>query len=497
MMIYNQIERFFRKYSNLSNLSRNEYYALGGVIFLLKISMVLLISFLDWKEGLSFYTNAGDDGQYIGYSENLYKTGEYFYDFGKTGVKDYFFRMPGITFLYYPLRFFFNQAITINLVVIIQVLLSTIATLKFIELINKYFKVNNLLFLFFSVFYAYTAFLDASLMTESLALSSLLLCFYYLEKALSVEIKKSSFKFLFFSGFFLTWMIFLRPFMIPFLLLLVGTVFIKKRKVIYCFIFTLPFLLIDGAWLYRNYKNHNEFIVLQNSMNWIENGNKSLPAKMNFIQSFGFTAVNFEENSESTWFNNRFEARSVKIPPNSIFSERTFVGEMTLDSLIRARELMHRVVDKSLPPKERIASDKEAARILNKFVYTLKEENPFDYYLGNRIRLFFSFLEPNTPKLFKHGPYPINIAISFMDVLFSILIKYGGLIGLFYLFFRRYKDLTYYILYLSVPVYLFILFPIVLRLDETRFFYLSYPFLLILFLNLLNILRLKKNTDIC
>lgn len=497
MMIYNQIARFFRKYSNLSNLSLNEYYILGLIIFFVKLLMVVLISFLDWKEGVSFYTNAGDDGQYIGYSENLYQTGEYFYDFGKTGVKDYFFRMPGITFLYYPLRFVFNQTITINLVVIIQVLLSTIATLKFIELINKYFKVNNLLFLFFSVLYAYTAFLDASLMTESLALSSLLLCFYYLDKALSIEIRKTTFKFLFFAGFFLTWLIFLRPFMVPFLFLLLVFIFIRKSKLIYLVIFSLPFLLIDGAWLYRNYTNHNELIFLQKSLNWYKVGSKSLASKVEFVKSFGFVAVNFEENSHSTWFNNRFEAPSVKIPPNSIFPERTFVGEMTLDSLIRARELMHKVVDKSLPPQERIASDKEAARILNKFTLTLKEENPFDYYLMNRIRLFFSFLEPNTPKLFKHGPYPVNIAISFMDVIFSVLIKYGGLIGLFYLFFRRFKDLTYYIFYLSVPVYLFILFPIVLRLDETRFFYLSYPFLLILFLNLLNILRLKKNTDIC
>ena len=477
-MMYKKTLHFIQKYSSIQNLSKKELWFLGAFIFVMKLLMVIAISFFDWKEGLSFYTNAGDDGQYIGYSENLYQTGEYYYDFGKSGVKDYFFRMPGMTLLYYPLRFIFNQTITINLVVIIQVLLSTLSIFKFIELINKYFNVNNLLFLFFSVFYVYSAFLDASLMTETLALSSLIFCIYYLDKSLSVDFKKKSLKYLFYSGFFLTWLIFLRPFMIPFLLLFLCYFLFRKRHVVYFITFLLPFLLIDGAWIYRNYKNHNEFVILQKSLNWYDNGNKSLPAKIHFIKSFGFKWVNFEENSQSTWFNNQFEASSIKIPDNSIFPERTFVGEMTIDSLLKAREFMHKVVDKTLMTEERIRADSEASRILNKFVRTLKEENPFDYFFLNRVRLMMSFISPNPHKLFIHGSYPMNIFITWMDVFFNILLKYIGLLGVIILLISQVKKINYLILFTSIPFYLLFLFPYVLRIDDTRFFYLSLPFLI-------------------
>ena len=484
MMIFSRIKHFFSKYSNLSNLSRREYYSLGLLIFLLKLLMVVLISFLDWKEGVSFYTSLGDDGQYIGYSENLYQTGEYFYDFRNSGNKDYFFRMPGITFLYYPIRFIFNQTITINIVVIIQVLFSTLSIFKFIELINKYFKVNNLLFLFFSVFYAYTAYLDASLMTESLALSSLLLCIYFIDKALCLEEKKLIQKYLLIGGLFLTWLIFLRPYMVPFLLVFSGYVLFKKR-IFYMLFFILPFLVVDGAWLIRNFQNHNEFVFLQKSLNWHEKGTKILSSKINFIKSFGFKSVYFEENTHAAWFNNRFEAPSIKIPPNSIFPKRTFVGDLSIDSLIKARSLMHQVVDESLDIKLRINSNIESSRILDKFVNVLKKENPFEYYIFNRFRIFLIFIETNTPKLFLHGPYPFNIILSSLDLLFNILFKYIGLVALVLFLFRS-KSISYLILFLSVPIYLFILFPFILRIDESRFFYLSYPFLILSFLLFFN-----------
>lgn len=491
MMMYKQIILFIKKYSFISQLSKRELFIFGFIVFVLKLLMVLLINFLDWSEGVSFYTNAGDDGQYIGYSENLYQTGEYFFDFGNSGTKDYFFRMPGITFLYYPIRFLFNQQVTINLIVVIQVLLSTIATFKFLQLINKYFKINNLLFLCLSVFYFYTAYLDASLMTESLGLSSLLFSIYYLDKGIS-EYSKSNFKNLLTSGFFITWLVFLRPFMVPFLILFSGYIFFKSRKLKLILAFILPFLVIDGLWLFRNVYFHNEFVVLQKSYNWQNNGSKSLSSKFKFIQSFGLKIVNFEEGNHAAWFNNQFEAPSVKIPSNDIFPSRIFVGEMTIDSLILARKLMHQVVDKKLDPKIRIESDKESARILNKFVSTLKSENPFDYYFFNRVRLLMSFLEPNTHKLFLHGPYPYNIIVSYMHILFSVIVKYGGLLGLVYLFFRKLKDVHLIVLFSSTPIFLFILFPFVLQLDETRFFYLSYPILIMLLLNLLNIFSFKK-----
>lgn len=478
MMIFSQIQRFFYKYNNLSNLTSNEYYSLGVLIFLLKLLMVVLISFLDWKEGLSFYTNAGDDGQYIGYSENLFQEGEYYYDSGNSGNKNYFFRMPGITFLYLPLRFLFNQNITLNLFVILQVLLSTFALIKFLKLVNQYLKVNNLIFLFFSTFYLYSSYFESSLMTESLALSSLLLCLYYIDRAFHLETKKYMITSFLLAGFFLMWLIFLRPYMVPFLLLFAGYIIIKKSKVLYLIIFLLPFFIIDGVWTFRNYYNYNEIMPLQSSADWF-NSSKSGASKTKFIQAFGFKWVNFEENSHSAWFNNFYEAPSINIPSDDIFPKRTFVGDLTIDSLIKARIKLHEVDDIKLDHDLRLKSDKEAARILDKFVLSLKTDRPFDYYVLNRVRLLFRFLKPNTPKLFKHGPYPFNIIVTKVDVLFSVLLKYVGLIGLLILLVRNFKKLDILILFLSVPIFLFLFFPIVLRIDETRFFYLSIPFLIV------------------
>jgi len=493
MMIFNQIKNLVHKYGNIGNLSKKELFLFGIIIFVTKLLMVLTISYFDWSEGLSFYTNAGDDGQYIGYSENLFQTGEYFYDFGNSGSKDYFFRMPGITFLYLPLRFIFSQTVTINLVVILQVLLATFATLKFLELANKYFKVNNLLFLIFSVFYFYSAYLESSLMTESLGLSSLLLCIFYLDKALCIQELKAVKKYLIIGGLFLTWLIFLRPYMVPFIFVFLVYIFLKKRKFLYVLFFLFPFLIIDGFWVCRNYVIDNELIVLQKGLNWQDKVSKSMSSKYNFLKNFGFKMVYFEEDNHATWFNSEIEAPLVKIPPNSIFPERTFIGGLTIDSLIKARSLMHKAIDVRLDGKTRLDSDIEAARILDEFVLKLKEEYPFDYYIGNRIRILLKFIEPNTPNVIIHGPYPFNIVSSKLEVIFGILIKYGGLLSLMILFLFNFRKQSKLFLFFSVPIYIFVLFPLTLQINEVRYFYLAYPFLLLLLLHLFSFIKKREN----
>jgi hypothetical protein len=418
----------------------------------------------------------GDDVTYMSFTENIFLTGNYCV---KTGaVYDYTFRMPGFAFLYVPIRFFTNKIITMNCIVIIQVVLSGIAAYCLARLAKNIFKNNHIFYFVYllTTLGFYLPMYNNILVTESLATSFLIFSFYFLFQAF--DTKKSSLFLV--SGFFMTWLIFLRAFMIVIfivtILLIIWYVFNKVTKIKNLIFFMLPFLLIDGAWATRNYYKLQRFYPLESSVNANECNLKCIAASAHFIQAFGFQWEQWARDSERGWL----ESNNLKaMKKNSIFPPRTFNGGLTIDSLLKARECIQLANNFNLGIDERTFADKNATRLLNKFITELKKNRPWDYYLFNKLRSVRSFLSENLYYPLISLPFPMNGILVFIDLFIDKFLKFVGLFGAFFILFKFYRDYITVFIITSVPFFLLALFPVFLGDDEHREFFMAYPFLII------------------
>jgi hypothetical protein len=419
----------------------------------------------------------GDDVTYIEFCENIFKINSYAVQVGSS--LDYTFRMPGLAFIYVPVRFFCSQELTLNLIVFFQIIFSAVTMYLLALLAEDIFKSKRVFFIVFI-----TASLDfympsynRLLMTESLGISSMIASVYFFNKFFKFNQRAD---YLLLSGIFITWTIFLRPYMLVFYFMLCllivihknGSFIINLRNII---LFTIPFIISDGIWIYRNYKITTCFIPLQTSNNWADSTSKSYKQALEFIKDFGFHWEQWVRDSESGWL---FSDGTIK-DRHSIFKDRTFNGDLTIDSLITARRDVAISMNKSIIEQERVKADNNAYRIFLKFSEALKNQRPLDYYLINRVRLIKNFyVEQLYYPMFKLK-FPINACLLVAHSFIDNLIKIIGWIGIVYVIKSRRKSLYLFTLIAFVPLFITLLFPIYIRSDESRFLVLAYPFLII------------------
>src|ERR1700733_1455428 len=98
-------------------------------------------------------------------------------------------------------------------------------------------------------------------------------------------------------------------------------------------LFVLPFLLCDGAWMIYNYTHHKKIIVLAQGT-WVPKGDTTyIKPLYDFISSWGGSADYTDNHSYIYWFGFHF-----KDPPHPIDSLRfpvdIYTSQFNLDSLI-------------------------------------------------------------------------------------------------------------------------------------------------------------------
>ncbi|MFI5140261.1 MAG: hypothetical protein ACHQIM_20750, partial [Sphingobacteriales bacterium] len=157
----------------------------------------------------ALYELRGDALDYVNYAENVYKTGEHF--IGDGGQKLLSTRMPGLEFVYLPLRVFFSQHNTLLLIIFIQLVLSALSTYYLALLAYRLFKHIGYFYFTFIVFSisSYVAAYDGTFYTESLSTSLLIFSSYILFTA---DKEKGLFRF-FIAGLMMAMVIFFRPYM--------------------------------------------------------------------------------------------------------------------------------------------------------------------------------------------------------------------------------------------------------------------------------------------
>lgn len=426
----------------------------------------------------SFAAEAPDTYSYFGPIETLLKTGQY-YDsqFGDI-------RMPGYGWLYWLLRLFlpFNSAA--NALVIIQLALSAISVYALAEISFIVFRRKRYFYATFGL-YAISTFVsiyDHALLTESLCASSFILSIYFLIKS------KESASCLLLSGLFLTWCIFMKPVIAPILLLFVLYLLLKNAQTghgVFNFnwkrflIFLIPFILIDGAWVFRNYEHYKRIIPLTKSVYYSASERSVLIHLYKFMQSYGGSIAIWEPGSDILFF---IERTDFKTPVKVVPPQYIYTSKFNYDSLVVIKNLIKDIQTGN--ESDAIKNEKEqyvSAR-LDDYAQSIKKEKPFVYNVRSRINLFKTyFVHSGTHNLFYKGSFELNKIELLIKVFYSflyVIVIIGGFLGIFYLLFTNFRNAHYLVLSLSGLYFAFV-FPFLLRMDQIRYFVPAYPIFLL------------------
>ncbi len=418
---------------------------------------------------------AGDTYTYLQPVENLIFNGNYDDDF----------RMPGYGWIYYLLRAIFQTATALDFLVIFQLLLASFSVYILAKIAELLFKKQIYFYLTFTL-YALSSFVslyDPILLTESFATSSLIISFYFF---FLPDMSKKQFVA---SGLFLTWCIFLKPVFAPLLIVfsffLILKIRLKKQetrlqisKMLAAFL--IPFLLVDGIWTVRNYKVHQGFYPLTTSLYFASTNESYLGALFQFLHAYGGSIVWWEPGADITYFKPLTQANQKKLkvqPPAYIYTT-----EFTPDSLLSVKNKIALIDNPETDSVQRMELTVQVKEQLNRYTQSIKKEKPILYYFASRIKVCKTFfLHSGTYNLFNQASSELNVVKFFFKVIYSLLylaVAGLGVLGLVIILFRTRQDLNL-LFFALCSIYAGFSFPLLLKLDEYRYFVTAYPLFLI------------------
>lgn len=449
------------------------------------ICKLILFVFCTNKEGINpiegFWGHfGGDTDSYLMPIENLVNNGEY--------TPDY--RMPGYGVFYLPLFWFFSKAVALNILIVLQLILSIISTYLIAKIALKVFTSTPIFYLTFFLYVINThvdLYLDI-LLTESLTTSFLIIAYYLF----IIFIEKNNYINLFISGLLLTEIIFLRPIFSPllflFLLVLVVHLFRNKfnNKLIISLLFLSSFIIIDTTWATRNYIVHKKFAPLTTSLYYPEIENSIILPVANFINSFGGNSVWWETRAEIRWFGFGDNVEFGKgVDRNTKLPSEIYTSQFNLDSLILIRAKVISVLkDTSLTIEQNKVLTEQIRLSFNNFTQSIKSEKPFLYFIKAPLIITKTFfLHSGTQNLFFKSASELNkfeyLIKIFYSLLYIITIVFGFL-GTFLLIKKSFK-LNNITIITGIIAYLAVIHPIFLRAAEPRYFVPAWPFVIICF----------------
>lgn len=295
------------------------------------------------------------------------------------------------------------------------------------------------------------------------------------------------------SGTLLTWVVFLRYYILPVYLIFILSILFREKAIKsifkYAFLFLLPLIIFDGLWTLRNYREFNRFIPLQEKQAGIHLS-ESTYAYRALIQAWGGNLSYWEKGAEATWFvpDEVLDRFKFDRPGDLILPSYIFDGTFTLDSLKkgRAHYIKSFVVNSNY---QRHINDSLAVLTFSAFTNHIKSANPERFYLLNRLEYLRKYVlhiyaEKLTPEVSLHSSNMIKklykAAIIILNYLFTIL---GLLMAVYFLFknlfagdFINNKNIIG-----AIPLYIFLLLTVVVKSYEPRYMILAFPFLILSF----------------
>lgn len=449
---------------------------------------------MDYQDFLGRW--GGDSSTYIDPIEHLIHHGTYEPDF----------RMPGYGAIYYPFFLLFGKIAGLNILIFIQCICSALSVYALALVSAKITKVKGI---FYWVFYGYllTTFVsiyDIYILTESLTTSFTIFALYYFVRYLEAD----KLKHLLFFAVLFTWMTFMRQIYLP-LYAVFGFILIVhlwkrksslKKMAGTLLLFVAPWIVGEAFWVNHYYHQHGEIRISQERFS---RGLESKPefAIAKFVISWGGNCIYWDPSSEIRYFGVGSEREGPIVDPNARIPEHIYTSAFQGDSLAKIKEMFFAFKAESDTVK-RQAIGSEIIRKMDGYTQSIKDENPMLYHVKSRISLYKIALIHSGTSF--HFSTPAE-ELAWYKYLFKmgqgmlyILVVLIGHIALLYTLFKawKHKDL----LLLIIPVlagYGLLLYPIILRAAESRYFVPSFPFMLVgvglVFAEITNYIFKRKN----
>lgn len=379
-----------------------------AIILVVKISVFILFMWHDQKHDRSGYVflDSADRNEYLTPIDNLIESGNY-----ATGVNSppYAGRLPGFVFPYILFRAMFKAPMAIFCLGAFILLFSVFAGLKLFQLIMAF--TNSIKLAWIGVtciqLIPYYWHWDWSIHPNSLAASCLILAIYFMYEYMHA--KKN--KYLFLSGFYIMWMFMLRgvtilviPAIIIFLIYYWRTNAVPlSRSLILTAIFLIPLMIVELAWVSRNFISLHKFIPLQtyfipganNSKTEYAYGNNTKYSMMKvreLISCWGGDNFWYFKETDMGWF----VSEDIKLSADQQFKEIVFDGEITPDKMEGLKRDIIFSMKSGLTQAQHDSIENKIEKSSETYIDEFKKHHKAYYYLIAPFNRVKNFLIKNT-----------------------------------------------------------------------------------------------------
>jgi len=453
------------------------FFLLFGLAFLIKFLTAIYVRYLISCTPVDYHLDelviaGGDYFSYNGAMENYIQTGHYYFFNEKENV--YAGRLPHYSLLYLLLRQVFNVAYTNFIVMVLQIAAECLA---YMFLAKLALQITGRKSSFYLVYFLYlisllTSYYNNQVLPDSLSVSVLIFFIYFFHQYLSAPSCKKLLQ----PGFFLGLLVVLKPYF-SLLYIVVGICFQLQIKHVLpkknawrllqkTIIISLPLLFFVTPWLIRNYSVYHQFVPFQINTVAGYNYTQADLACRRFLQAIGEDFIEWEKTSAGNYFNKNCIAPCTYTLPAYTYTryyDRNRVEQVRSAYL----QLQHHYSE---------VQDKQVATAFDKLTQGFRTEKPLYFYFIAPVMLTKKFLFTQAGYFPKSNCQGFHFRLTHfgqMVLYWSTLL--GGAFGLVILARKNWRNL----IFIAIPIFLILFFPVFFRGIELRYFMHSYPVLLL------------------
>ncbi|MFM2202254.1 MAG: hypothetical protein RL040_1454 [Bacteroidota bacterium] len=379
------------------------------VVLCIKSIWLILFTLLrnpDWHPNFSSGLLAifgGDTLTYYYPVEQILSSGQYY------GMC----RMPGILPIYLPLRLVASEIIAHQLIIVLQLIFSSVAAVLLAILSARAFQLQRafIICILLSCATTFVSIRDVYLLSDSFCISSLITTVYFLSEYVLSKRKMQ----LVYAGIFLAWAIFLRQITIlavpvAGLFLLAQLKWDLRKTLSSFFIVMIPILLALGTWTLRNKITYGRTVILVAPLNeCMYNLTPELSAIRKLIITVGEDFQPWVKGGGAYWFFNQPIENDSDFP----FGTDDFTSTMGEPEIRALRNDYRLLSDTSLTSNEFDSLQQSVVSRAESYSSSYAQEHALNYHVGNKFRFAFHFLFPNR---IDDIPFPPRNEMNFLQL---------------------------------------------------------------------------------
>ncbi len=470
---------------------RWRFWVIAAILFKLAFLLFKIITRTHTEVHIDGFFGFADADAYAYLSpvDNLVHTGSY--------TPDY--RMPGYGAFYFPFILLFSKGTACNLMILSQLLISAVSVYVLALTARNIFKSNTAFYIAFVLYSlsCYTSCFDGFLLTESITTSFLIFAVYLF----ILYFEKGRYPYIFLSGAFLTWAIFCRPVLLPFLFFFFIFLVLKApRRTGSYLLFFSSFIICDAAWIRHNYKAYHIIAPLLNNTHTFFNpiiGSKTNAPKEYFTNGLSpDTVVDIHALMEK--YGQAWGAPTIYELDDIFFNERnhrlllvntdavpqySYTSKFNRDSLEKLNRMIDTVNLEGMTNRQKRALAVVIDGKIDNYIASLKKEKPFVYYIKAPLILLRRFVMTSGSQLLFDKPVsrsnPAAYAIKLLFALLYYFVLVTAVFGMIWMWKRFFNFRSFQFLIMGIALYIILVHPLVLRFCDWRYSVPAYPFLLL------------------